>query len=67
MSHRKYALVVRGGWPGNHPLQATDAFIPFLESNSFTVQIEDSQEVCADAATMSGVDPILQSAMRSCR
>ncbi len=27
------ALIVRGGWDGHQPVQATEVFIPFLEDN----------------------------------
>lgn len=58
MSRR--ALVVRGGWEGHHPIEATDAFIPFLEQQEYEVRIEESPEVYTDAATMAGTDLILQ-------
>jgi type 1 glutamine amidotransferase len=54
------ALIVRGGWEGHDPVEATDAFIPFLEKNGFAVRIEDSPAVYADAEAMSTVDLILQ-------
>lgn len=54
------ALVVRGGWDGHQPVEATDLFIPFLEENGFTVRIEDSPAVYADAEYMATVDLILQ-------
>ena len=38
----RVALVVRGGWDGHQPVEATDLFIPFLEENGFDVRIEDS-------------------------
>ncbi len=56
----KNVLVVRGGWPGHHPIDATDAFIPFLEANGFAVRIEGSPAIYADDAVMSDVDLILQ-------
>ena len=34
----RVALVVRGGWDGHQPGEATDLFIPFLEENGFTVR-----------------------------
>ena len=45
----KRALVVRGGWDGHQPQEATDLFIPFLEASSFTVRVEGSPRVYADA------------------
>jgi type 1 glutamine amidotransferase len=54
------ALVVRGGWEGHLPVEATDLFIPFLEQNGFEVRIEDSNEIYTDQAVMDGTDLILQ-------
>lgn len=54
------ALVVRGGWDGHHPVEATDLFVPFLEREGFAVRIEESNEVYADADVMSGTDLVLQ-------
>lgn len=54
------ALVVRGGWEGHHPVEATDLFIPFLERSGFRVRIEDSNEVYADPDAMEQVHLILQ-------
>ncbi|MGZ0712619.1 ThuA domain-containing protein (plasmid) [Coraliomargarita sp. W4R53] len=60
MTYSKNALVVRGGWPGHHPIDATDAFIPFLEQNGYAVRIEDSPAVYADADVMGDIDLIVQ-------
>ncbi|HEX4443327.1 MAG TPA: ThuA domain-containing protein [Galbitalea sp.] len=54
------ALVVRGGWEGHHPIEATDAFIPFLMEQGFAVRIEESPEVYTDATTMAETDLVLQ-------
>ncbi len=56
----KSALVVRGGWEGHAPVQATDSFLPFLEANGYAVRVEDSPAVYADADAMSTVDLIVQ-------
>ncbi|MGL3149161.1 ThuA domain-containing protein [Microbacterium sp. A82] len=64
MSTRK-ALVVRGGWEGHHPIEATELFLPFLTANGFEVQIEESNEIYADAAVMDAVDLIVQSVTMS--
>ena len=56
----KTALVVRGGWDGHQPVEATELFIPFLEQNGFTVRVEESPAVYADADAMAGVDLIVQ-------
>ena len=60
MPERKSALVVRGGWDGHQPVEATDEFIPFLESSGYDVRVEGSPGVYADAAYMNGVDLIMQ-------
>ncbi len=54
------ALVVRGGWEGHRPVEATDLFIPFLEQHGYAVRVEESPEVYADAAEMAGTDLIVQ-------
>lgn len=59
MSERK-ALVVRGGWEGHQPVEATDRFIPHLAENGFEVRVEDSTKVYADADYMAGVDLVMQ-------
>jgi len=57
---RKTALIVRGGWDGHQPVQATELFIPFLEANDFSIRIEASPSVYADADYMQTVDLIVQ-------
>lgn len=54
------ALIVRGGWEGHQPTEATDLFIPFLEANGFATQIEQSPSVYADATFMRSIDLIVQ-------
>lgn len=54
------ALVVRGGWDGHQPVEATDMFLPFLREHGFEVRIEDSPAVYADAGYMAGVDLVVQ-------
>jgi len=56
----KSALVVRGGWDGHQPIEATDLFIPHLEQNGFQVRVEESPKVYADATYLAGVDLIVQ-------
>ena len=55
-----HALVVRGGWEGHQPVQATEVFVPFLERSGFEVRIEESNEVYADAEAMERTDLIVQ-------
>jgi type 1 glutamine amidotransferase len=56
----RQALVVRGGWDGHQPVEATDLFRPFLEDHDFSVRVTDSPAVYADPAVMGGVDLIVQ-------
>jgi hypothetical protein len=42
------------------PVETTDFFVPFLEEHGFTVTIEESPDVYADAERMAGVDLIVQ-------
>lgn len=54
------ALIVRGGWEGHRPVEATDLFVPFLKDSGYTVRIEESTEVYADAAVLAGTDLVVQ-------
>jgi type 1 glutamine amidotransferase len=54
------ALIVRGGWEGHAPVEATDLFVPFLRDNGFEVRIEDSTAVYADADALASTDLIVQ-------
>lgn len=56
----KRALVVRGGWAGHQPVEATDLFLPFLRANGYEVRVEESPAVYADADTMAATDLIVQ-------
>ncbi|WP_203566432.1 ThuA domain-containing protein [Aestuariimicrobium ganziense] len=56
----RQALVVRGGWEGHAPVEATDMFIPFLRDNDFEVRVEDSPAVYADADAMADTDLVVQ-------
>ena len=59
------ALVVRGGWEGHHPVEATELFLPFLRAEGFEVVVEESPEVYADADRMAATDLIVQSVTMS--
>lgn len=59
-TRRRTALVVRGGWDGHQPVEATDLFIPHLIENDYTVRVEESPQVYADTAYLAGVDLIMQ-------
>ena len=43
----RQALVVRGGWDGHRPVEATDRFLPFLRDNGFAVTVSDDLAVYA--------------------
>jgi type 1 glutamine amidotransferase len=60
MTTTKNALVVRGGWDGHQPVEATELFIPHLTANGYSVRVEESPAVYADADYMAGVDLIIQ-------
>ncbi|SMH42658.1 hypothetical protein SAMN06295885_2031 [Rathayibacter oskolensis] len=57
----KRALVVRGGWDGHQPVEATELFLPFLAENGFEVRVEESTAVYADEEYLRTVDLIVQS------
>ena len=57
----KKALVVRGGWDGHQPVEATELFLPFLRANGYEVRVEESPAVYVDAAYLTTVDLIVQS------
>ncbi|GAA2985496.1 type 1 glutamine amidotransferase [Microbacterium terrae] len=54
------ALIVRGGWDGHQPVEATDLFVPHLQGSGFDVTIEESPEVYADPERMAATDLIVQ-------
>jgi hypothetical protein len=60
MSSSRNALIVRGGWEGHAPVQATDLFRPFLAEQGFDVRVESSPAVYADPEVMAGIDVIVQ-------
>ncbi|GAA1833837.1 ThuA domain-containing protein [Microlunatus capsulatus] len=59
-SASRRALVVRGGWTGHSPVEASDSFLPFLREQGFEVAVEDSPEVYADAGRMAATDLVVQ-------
>lgn len=54
----KRALLVRGGWEGHSPVEATDRYAKFLASESFEVSTSDSLDVYL--GDLSGLDLIVQ-------
>lgn len=57
---QRRALIVRGGWEGHHPVEATELFIPFLRAQGFDVRVEESPAVYADDDAMAATDLIVQ-------
>ena len=60
MTTERRALVVRGGWDGHQPVEATDLFIPYLRDQGFEVRVADSPAPYADPGLMSEIDLIVQ-------
>jgi type 1 glutamine amidotransferase len=56
----RQALVVRGGWEGHSPVEATERFIPHLKEHGFAVEVHDGPEVYADAERMAATDLVVQ-------
>jgi type 1 glutamine amidotransferase len=56
----RQALVVRGGWEGHNPVEATERFIPFLKENGFAVEVHDGPEVYTDADKLAQTDLVVQ-------
>lgn len=54
------ALIVRGGWEGHHPVEATELMLPFLHEHGYAVRVEEAPEVYADASVMAATDLIVQ-------
>ncbi len=59
------ALVVRGGWDGHQPVEATNLFLPFLHEHFDEVRVEESTAVYADTDYLETVDLIVQSVTMS--
>lgn len=59
------ALIVRGGWDGHSPVEATEVFLPFLAEQGYDVRIEESTAVYADAEALAATDLIVQSVTMS--
>jgi uncharacterized protein len=60
MVDQRTALVVRGGWQGHQPVDATDSFLPFLKEAGFETVVSDSLHSYADPELMYRVDLIVQ-------
>ncbi|MFI5933954.1 ThuA domain-containing protein [Actinoplanes sp. NPDC051494] len=55
-----HALIVRGGWAGHRPVEATELFRPFLENAGYSVRVSDSPGPYADPDEMARTDLIVQ-------
>jgi type 1 glutamine amidotransferase len=53
------ALVVRGGWAGHVPVEATDRYVPVLESQGFDVTVSDTLDSYLDADALAATDLIV--------
>jgi type 1 glutamine amidotransferase len=54
------ALVVRGGWDGHSPREATELFLPFLKEHGFEVEVSEDLAVYLDAARLAATDLVVQ-------
>ena len=52
--------MVRGGWDGHVPVEATDRFLPYLKEIGFEVDVEESLEVYTDAERLAATDLVVQ-------
>ncbi len=55
----KKALVVRGGWDGHEPVQASDRFLPFLREQGFELVVHDDLDVYTDDYAMKDLNLIV--------
>jgi type 1 glutamine amidotransferase len=56
----RQVLVVRGGWEGHSPVEATERFIPHLKEHGFAVEVHDGPAVYADVERMATTDLVVQ-------
>lgn len=57
---QRHALVVRGGWDGHVPEEATDRVLPYLKENGFDLTVSDSLDSYLDAELMAASDLVVQ-------
>jgi uncharacterized protein len=55
----RHALVVRGGWDGHQPVEATDLFLPHLYESGFDVTVADSPAPFAEPELMARTDLVV--------
>jgi uncharacterized protein len=60
IGHRPQALIVRGGWPGHVPVEATDYFLPYLRGRGYDVVVRDSLDAYVDDQLMGSTDLVVQ-------
>ena len=56
----RQVLIVRGGWEGHSPVEATERFIPFLRDQGFEVDVHDGPEAYDDAEALAATDLVVQ-------
>jgi hypothetical protein len=56
----KTALVVRGGWEGHTPVEATDRFIPWLREQGYELTVSDTLDAYLDKEKMMNYSVIIQ-------
>jgi type 1 glutamine amidotransferase len=56
----KTALVVRGGWPGHVPVEASDRYAGELKSLGYDVTTSDTLDSYLDADLLAGTDLVVQ-------
>ncbi|MTD13892.1 ThuA domain-containing protein [Nakamurella sp. YIM 132087] len=54
------ALVVRGGWPGHSPVEATEVMVPFLRAEGFDVTVRDDLDCYTEPGVMDGLSLVVQ-------
>jgi type 1 glutamine amidotransferase len=59
-SPARRALVVRGGWDGHAPVEATGLFLPFLGEQGFRVTVSDTLDSYLDAEALAATDLVVQ-------
>jgi uncharacterized protein len=59
-SATRRGLVVRGGWEGHSPQEATERFFRFLHENGFEIEVHEDLAVYEDTHLLAQQDLILQ-------
>lgn len=54
------ALIVRGGWEGHEPVEATKRFMPFLAEHGFEVEVSETLDVYLEPERISAFDLVVQ-------